>query len=106
MKDDAYTWFEHEWHSRITQVKTQTKRKFDASVYWQQPPYSDYSDHVQVEHVPIMKVEIEEPDLEAMIRQLRESHAHTEVQKRYPHLREAYMSYLSQVYLTVDKWPS
>jgi FKBP-type peptidyl-prolyl cis-trans isomerase (trigger factor) len=106
MNDHAYTWFEQEWHTRITQVKVQTKHKFDASVYLKQPQCSDYSDLVQLEHVPIMKVEIEEPDLEAMIRQLRESHAHTEVQKRYPHLKEAYMSYLSQVYLTVDKWPS
>lgn len=105
MKEDEYTWFEQEWHARINHVRMQTKHSMDAQSYWH-TPYADYPEHVQVERVPIMKVEIEEPDLMAMIKQLREAHAHAEVQKRYPQLREAYMNYLSQVYLTVDKWPS
>ena len=106
MKDDLYTWLEHEWQVRINQVRMETKRKFDVTTYLHAPPSAEYSDHVQVEHVPIMKVEITEPDLIAMITQLRDSHAHTEIQNRYPQLKEAYMSYLSQVYLTVDKWHS
>lgn len=106
MNHDLYTWLEHEWQVRINQVRVQTQRKVDASRYWGMVPDSLCADHVQVEHVPIMKVEISEPDLISMITQLRDSHAHTEIQNRYPQLKEAYMNYLSQVYLTVDKWPN
>lgn len=104
MTEDPYNWFEHEWQAQVSQVRVQTKRKIAPlpSFYSQD---INWDSTVEVEHVPIMKVEIAEPDLIALIRDLKHHKAHTEVQRRYPQLREAYMNYLSQVYLTVDKMP-
>lgn len=104
MTTDPYTWFEHEWQARVCQLRTQRKHKIAPlpSFYSQD---INWDSTVEVEHVPIMKVEIAEPDLIALIRDLKHHKAHTEVQRRYPQLREAYMDYLSQVYLTVDKMP-
>jgi hypothetical protein len=104
MKDELYNWFEHEWQATVNQVRIQRHTKLDYTTWWNKFP-ADAKDTIEVEHVPIMKVEIAEHDLISMIRDLKHHKAHEEVQKRYPQLREAYMNYLSQVYLTVDKMP-
>ena len=104
MTDDPYHWFEQEWQARVSQLRIQSKHKIaPLSAFYSQD--TNWDSTVEVEHVPIMKVEISEPDLIAMIRDLKDHKAHTEVQRRYPQLREAYMNYLSQVYLTVDRMP-
>ena len=104
MKDDLYHWFEHEWQATVNQVRFKRQHKM-APLHVMTDPNFKWDDCVEVTHVPIMKVEILEPDLISMIRDLKDHKAHREVQKRYPQLREAYMNYLSQVYLTVDKMP-
>lgn len=55
-----------------------------------------------IETEPAYQVEIGESDLIKLTRTLRDQEWHTHVQHRHPHLREAYMNYLTQVYLTVD----
>lgn len=104
MTSDPYTWFEQEWQARVYQLRTQRSHKI-APLPPLYSPDQNWSSTAEVEHVPIMKVEIAEPDLIALIRDLKHQKAHTEVQRRYPQLMEAYMNYLSQVYLTVDKLP-
>jgi len=51
---------------------------------------------------PIWEVQMGQSDLTHMMRQLQHVNWHDHVQNQYPHLREAYMEYLTQVYLTVD----
>ena len=104
MKDDLYHWFEHEWQATVSQVRFQRQTKMSPLSYMFDPNLKPDT-QIEIEHVHIMKVEMNEPDLISMIRDLKDHKAHTEVQKRYPQLREAYMNYLSQVYLTVDKMP-
>ncbi len=104
MKDDLYNWFEHEWQATVNQVRIQRQTKMTPLIPFFAQKHN-WEQSVEVEHVPIMKVEMSEPDLISMIRELKDHKAHAEVQRRYPQLREAYMNYLSQVYLTVDKMP-
>jgi len=102
MSTDPYTWFESEWQARVSQISSRRAYELSPLNYNNTTPEWN----VPVNHVASMKVEITEPDLMHMIRDLRDAHAHAQVQQRYPQLKEAYMNYLSQVYLTVDKWPS
>jgi hypothetical protein len=107
MKEHLYSWFEREWQSTVSSssVRIQRSHKIPIPTWGSVSTSLMWEDTIQVEHVPIMKIEIAEPDLVSMIRELKDHKAHAEVQKRYPHLREAYMNYLSQVYLTVDEMP-
>lgn len=104
MKERLYDWFEQEWQASIRQVRIQRAHKI-APPFWGTTHNMGWSDAVEVDHVPIMQIEIAEPDLTALIRDLKDHKAHAEIQKRYPQLREAYMNYLTQVYLTVDQMP-
>jgi hypothetical protein len=104
MKHDLYNWFEQEWQATVNQVRIQRHTKISPLSYMFDSHFKPDT-AIEVEHVPIMKVEMSEPDLLAMIRDLKTAKSHAEVQRRYPQLREAYMNYLSQVYLTVDKMP-
>jgi hypothetical protein len=103
MKEPLYDWFEREWEASINNLRIQTKQKFNPPL-WGRDLLS-WEDTAEVSHVPIMKIEMSEHDLKTMIRGLKHHRAHEEVQRRYPHLREAYMNYLTQVYLTVDEMP-
>lgn len=96
-----YRDFEQDWHAQIEAHGRRTK--------YEPKPWYIKSDQDEQHQAPInytteqvYRVIMAEPDLDALVRASRDHVWHAYVQTKYPHLREAYMNYLAQVYLTMD----
>lgn len=97
-----YTQFEADWGAKI---KPSHLRKTVATINPMQKWFTNETSTVPVQTIPFVEVLIAEPDLNAMIRQLNDSMWHQDMQKKYPQLKEAYMEYMTKVFLTIDNIP-
>lgn len=106
MKQELYNWFEAEWQASVKHAYWKRQLMYSTLPppdLLQDPDLNWYNIQQQDVQVEMVKVEIAATDLIALIRELKDHRAHVEIQRRYPQLKEAYMNYLSQVYLTVDQ---
>ena len=101
-KDQMRTQFESDWKARITKSRTVYQRRMNYSYVYTNLDFVNPDMKPQEEKISIMQVEISEPDLDVMIKQLHEANLHACIQNKYPHLRAAYMEYLMHVHMTVD----
>lgn len=100
-KYEMRTQFESDWRARITKSKTLYQHRMNYS--YLNRDFVNPVTNLQEERISIMQVEIAEPDLDAMIQQLKDANWHVLIQNKYPHLRAAYMEYLTHVHMTVDQ---
>jgi hypothetical protein len=101
-KHDMHTQFESDWRARITKYTTLYQQRMNHT-YLNADLFVNPVTNLQEEKISVMQVEIAEPDLDAMIRQLKDANWHVLIQNKYPHLRAAYLEYLTLVHMTVDQ---
>lgn len=102
MKDQDIDKFVQNWHAKVTET-TERRMRVGELVN----PFRDYNvfDNpytVTTYQEPVMRIELPQKQFDQLISMANQQEWHEEAQRRYPHLREAYINYLSQVYLTVD----
>ena len=101
-KHDMRSQFESDYQARITTSKHAYRLRKNYSYLSSYMDMGIHDAQILEERIPVMQVEITEPDLDVMIKQLKDANWHAQVQNKYPHLRAAYMEYLTHVHMTVD----
>lgn len=96
-----YREFEQDWHARIEARGHRVKYE-PAPWYMHKGPHDPDVTQITYPTEAMYAITMAECDLDALVRVTAEHDWHAYVQKRYPQLREAYMNYLTQVYLTID----
>lgn len=89
-------------YDALVVVKGQKVKAHMLPAFYHPECKQDLAMEQHMSYEPAYQVQIGQEDLVKLVRVLQDQQWHDHVQNRYPHLREAYMNYLSQVYLTVD----